>query len=108
MGTKGDKNTEAANLSAIEMVEKLASIGGISSKKMFGGHGLFHEGRMFGIIDSKGKAFLKTNDRNRQEFESKGSEKHSRMPYYTIPNEVADDLDSLLSWASLAIEISKK
>jgi len=39
-------------LSAELELEKLSSIEGVSPKKMFGWHGLFHESKMFGIIDS--------------------------------------------------------
>ena len=88
MGIKGDKNTEAANLTAMEMEEKLASIGKISTKRMFGGHGLFHDGKMFGMIDSKGQQYLKADDS-------------------LIPAEVVDDLDELLSWAKSAINATK-
>jgi DNA transformation protein len=107
MGIKGDKNTEAANLSAMEMEEKLASIGNISTKKMFGGHGLFHEGKMFGMIDSKGRGYFKADDSLKTKFLAKGATKHSRMPYYSIPTSVVEDLDELLAWAQSAIQSSK-
>ena len=107
MGTKGDKNTETANFAALEMEEKLASIGKISTKRMFGGHGLFHDGKMFGMIDSKGQRYFKADNTLKARFEAKGAEKHSRMPYYSIPAVVADDLDELLSWAKSAIDASK-
>lgn len=107
MGIKGDKNTEAANLTALEMEEKLASIGKISTKRMFGGHGLFHDGKMFGMIDSKGQQYLKADDSLKDEFEAKGAKKHKRMPYYSIPANVVDDLDELLSWAKSAINATK-
>ncbi len=107
MGIKGDKNTGVANLTALEMEEKLASIGKISTKRMFGGHGLFHDGKMFGMIDSKGQRYLKADDSLKAKFEAKGAEKHKRMPYYSIPANVVDDLDELLSWAKSAINATK-
>jgi len=54
MGVKGDKTSQDSVLAAELLVEKLISIGSITSKKMFGGHGIFHEGKMFAIVDSKG------------------------------------------------------
>ena len=43
MGTKGDKLTKNAHLSAETLVDKLSAIAGIRSKKMFGGYGIFRE-----------------------------------------------------------------
>lgn len=57
----GQKHTNEAQLSAELLVEKLSSIGELTSKKMFGGHGIFHDSKMFGIVDSKGQAYLKSN-----------------------------------------------
>lgn len=107
MGTKGDKNTEDSNIAAELLSTKLQPIGGITTKKMFGGHGVFHEGKMFGIVDSKGRAFLKADDSNKADFENSGSERHSRMPYFSIPEKVLDDVDELIRWANDSINISK-
>ena len=106
MGGKGDKLTGVSVDAATELVERLAVIDGITSKKMFGGNGIFHDGKMFGIVDSKGQYFLKADDTNREEFETAGAEKHGRMPYYSIPASVLDDRETLISWVSKSIAIS--
>jgi TfoX/Sxy family transcriptional regulator of competence genes len=41
MGKKGDKDTGAAAASAERLVPLLAKTGGVTSKKMFGGVGVF-------------------------------------------------------------------
>jgi DNA transformation protein and related proteins len=79
MGQKGDKHTPEAQLNAELLLEKLSVIEGVTSKKMFGGHGIFHESKMFGMISAKGIAFLRTNDSNRNQFLSKGSKQHSAL-----------------------------
>ena len=107
MGRKGDKSGQNSVLIAELLTEKLASIGGITSKKMFGGHGIFHEGKMFGIIDSQGQCFMKADESNKINFEKKGSVRHSRMPYFSVPDEVFNDLDELVSWAKISIAIAK-
>ena len=107
MGTKGDKMTQNATLSGEFIVNKLRSIAGISSKKMFGGVGIFHEGKMFGIIDSKGKSFMKVNESNIKDFEELGSLKHGKMPYYAIPDEILKDDKKLISWAKKSINVGK-
>lgn len=107
MGIKGEKNTEKTNLAAQVLGAKLEAIGGVTTKKMFGGHGIFHEGKMFGIIDSKGRPFLKADATNRTNFEKEGAERHSRMPYFSIPQIVLNDPEELIQWARTSIKISK-
>ena len=107
MGKKGDKLTNDSVIATELLLEKLAVIDDISSKKMFGGHGIFHAGKMFGMVDSKGKCFFKVNDSNQPDYEGKGAEKHSRMPYYSLPEEVMADSTLLKVWAEKAIAISK-
>ena len=105
MGEKGNKLSQDAALTAELLLEKLSQIGGITSKKMFGGYGIFHEGKMFGIVDAKGQSYLKADDSNRTDFEASGSHKHSRMPYYSIPEDIYNDPETLVTWAKKAIDI---
>ena len=107
MGRKGDKLTQDSVLVAELMLDRLSSIGGITSKKMFGGHGIFHEGKMFGIIDSAGLSFMKADDGSRADYEGRGSTKHSRMPYFSIPEDVFQNPDIFVEWANKAIACSK-
>jgi DNA transformation protein len=107
MGIKGDKMTAASVLSAEAFVDCIGTLGEITSKKMFGGHGIFHEGKMFGMIDSKGKYFMRVDETNQAEYEKKGSERHSRMPYFSIPDDVIKDPKSLVTWAKKSIKASK-
>ncbi len=107
MGIKGDKNTEDAKIAVELLSSKLQTIEGITTKKMFGGYGVFHEGKMFGIVDSKGKAFLKADDSNMADFEDMGAQKHGRMPYFSIPETIMSDIDELLRLTKRSIQISK-
>ncbi len=107
MGIKGDKLTQDATLAAEELVEKLSAIEGITSKKMFGGHGLFHADKMFGLMNSQGEAYLKVDQSNRADFEQAGGHQHGKMPYFSIPVDVRDDQDLLIEWANKSITISK-
>lgn len=105
---KGEKMTQESILSAAELIEKLVAIEGVASKKMFGGHGIFHEDKMFGLITAKGRQYFKTDSTNKENYISKGSEKHSRLSYYSIPLDVLENNDLLIDWALSAIEISNK
>ncbi len=85
------------------LAERLKAIGDISLKKMFGGHGIFHKAKMFGIIDSKGRPYFKVNDSNAVDFEKSGAMKHGKMPYFSIPDSVLKDQKKLLEWATKAL-----
>ena len=107
MGKKGDKHTQNAEEAAAHLVEALSGIGDITSRKMFGGHGIFHQGKMFAMIDSSGNAFLRSDEFLLTRFKKAGSEKHGGMPYYSIPESVMDDHEELLIWANDSIRASK-
>lgn len=106
MGIKGDKLTSKATVEAEKIVKELASLGKITSKKMFGGHGLFEDGAMFGLVNSEGKAYLKTDETTVAAF--KKSKQHGKMPYYEIPKSIRSDVKDLKKLAKQAIAISKK
>ena len=104
MGQKGAKHTNEAQLSADLVIEKLSSIEGITTKKMFGGHGIFHEGKMFGMVDSKGNISLKVDEKLEKEYLSLGSVKHGKMPYYSVPADILDS-EKFVHWAKKSIAI---
>lgn len=107
MGVKGDKHTNYAELTAQRVLEKLRSIEGISAKKMFGGQGIFHDGKMFGIVDSKGGFALKVDDVLEKEYLDIGSIKHGKMPYYAVPDSMFNS-DQLVQLAKQSIDVVKK
>lgn len=107
MGIKGSKMSSESIISAELLLEKFAPLSGISSKKMFGGHGIFKDGKMFALVNAKGIPHLKVNDSNREEFEAAGSVSLGKMHYSSIPQDVLNDLDLLLLWAQKSIDISK-
>ncbi len=83
---------------------------------MFGGAGLYGDGKIFGHI-ADDVAYLKADDSNRNDFTQAGSEpfqpypdKPAVMPYFEIPPDILEDLDALPKWAerSLAIAVKKK
>ena len=82
MGQKGAKLTPEATAVAETLVERLATLGDISSRKMFGGYGIFESGSMFALVTSDGIAHLKVDDSNLARFDNAGSERFGRMPYY--------------------------
>jgi DNA transformation protein len=67
--TKSAKLNRETIVSAELLTKKLSAIEGLSMKKMFGGHGVFHDQKIFGIADSKGNYFFKANEINKADFE---------------------------------------
>jgi DNA transformation protein len=108
MGNKGDQLADRSTIAAEGLKERLLNLGAIRIKKMFGGYGVFEEDTMFSLVDKNGQIFFKADDTNLQTFEEAGSVKHSRMPYYTLPDKVLNDDKALLSWAQSSLDIAKK
>lgn len=107
MGVKGDKRGPGVLEDADVLIERLAALGDLSRKSMFGGAGLFESGRMFGFVDSKRVVHLKSSPETEPLFVEAGWKRHSRMPYYAVPDaDLADDA-ALEGWARRAIAGSK-
>ena len=106
MGEKGVKLTQDATDVCDQVVGDLAGLGDVSSRKMFGGYGIFESAAMFALVDSQGGVFLKVDDSNRERFEDAGADKHGRMPYYQVSQQVLDDAEQLRDWARPSIAIA--
>ena len=88
-----------------QVMDLLTPIGGVSSKAMFGGHGIFHEGQMFALLKGTG-LFFKVDDSNRLDYEKAGSKQYKPMPYYQVPVDVLSNTVVLLGWARASIQIA--
>ena len=93
------------------LAEVLAPFGSITTRRMFGGHGVYHQGLMFALVANE-SLYFKTDADNRAEFERAGcvafeyakDGERVRMSYYSAPAEVFDDGDAAKRWAGLAFE----
>lgn len=107
MGKQGDKLTNSSTQAAEDLQRRLSTLGEITTKKMFGGYGIFESGKMFALVDSAGGVYLKADDTNRGRFEEAGSKKHGRMPYFRIPDKVLNSESNLLEWSQASIVVAK-
>jgi DNA transformation protein len=98
------------------LVEQLAPLGEVSAKSMFGGWGIYHEGRMFALV-ADDTLYFKVDDTNRAEFEREGLQpfRYERtdrevavMSYYQPPPAAIDDRDLLCAWAQKGIEAATR
>ncbi|MBT4837730.1 MAG: TfoX/Sxy family protein [Methylococcales bacterium] len=91
------------------LVELMQSIGPVYSKSMFGGHGIFLDGLMFGLVAS-GTLYLKVDKETELEFKAKGLEaftyqkngKAFSMSYYQAPEETLEESEEMNIWANKA------
>ena len=88
------------------IMEKLSPIGGVKSRAMFGGYGIFHDGSMFALI-SEDSLYFKVDDSNRDIYEKAGSRKFEHgISYWEVPIEILEDNDRLYEWANLSLVIA--
>ncbi|MDH5374050.1 MAG: TfoX/Sxy family protein [Acidimicrobiia bacterium] len=100
--------TGTAGEVADALVEDLHSIADVSTKRMFGGVGIFTEGTMFVIVDSEGQVFLRADESTIPRFAAAGGDKHGRMPYWSVPAAVLSDADEFANWSEEAAEVARR
>lgn len=93
------------------LLEQLTPLGGVRARRMFGGAGLYREGRMFALI-ADDRLFVKVDEVSCERFVqaqctpfsyAKKGGKTVVMSYYAIPDEALGDQDELLMWANLGV-----
>lgn len=107
MGTKGSKGTPAVDAVAAEAVDRLAPLGAVRSRKMFGGAGVFEGETMFALVTSAGELHFRVDDASRGDYEAAGAPQFHRMPYFRVPDEVRADDAELLRWGETALAAAR-
>ena len=80
----------------------------ITTRKMFGGVGIFCEFGMFALITSDDELFFKVDDENRAQFEAASMPQFHKMPYYQLPLDLLDSPDELGSWVDQSIGVARR
>lgn len=95
-----------------EIGEVFRSLGPVSIRRLFGGKGIYCEGKILAIV-LKGELLLKADAQSAPQFESAGarqwtyegkSGKPAAMPYWSVPDDAWDDPDIMEKWVRLAFE----
>jgi DNA transformation protein len=98
------------------LLEQLSPLGEVSARGMFGGWGIYHEGRMFALVAAD-TLYLKVDDTNRADFESENLrpfryERRDRgeavMDYYEPPAAAIDDRELLCEWARKGVAAAER
>lgn len=92
------------------LLDALQLIGPVTARRMFGGHGLFLDGLMFGLL-SDDTLYLKVDGESRGEFEQRGlppfryprGGKQIALSYYQAPEETMDEPQLLAQWGNRAL-----
>lgn len=89
--------------------ELLDPLGKISNKKMFGGHGIYCNGVIMGLVIDE-TLYLKVDEQSRDFFSKQGCEpfvyqskaKQVAMSYWSVPDEAMESSEQMQPWAKLA------
>ena len=109
--TKKDKARDASFVAFVE--EQLTSLGGVRSKSMFGGYGLYARDVFFACVDD-GRLYFRVDDLTRPRYEERGMGPFAPMPemvmkgYYEVPVDVIEEAAELVRWAREAMAAAPK
>jgi DNA transformation protein len=105
-----------ASAGFIELLKDLlAPLGLITVRRMFGGAGVYSDGRFFAIVDDD-TLFLKTDEAGRAAFEAEGMGPFTYMTkhgsgtltsYWRAPERLLDDPDEMVAWARTALAAAR-
>ena len=94
------------------VLDQMADLAGIVTKRMFGGIGIYREGRFFAVIDND-TLFFKVDEPLAGRYRAKGMPPFAPIPgakpmlgYYQVPPDVLEDRATLQRWAKDSVAIS--
>lgn len=95
------------------VLERLAPIGGVRARAMFGGHGIYQGDTMFAIIVDD-RLYFRADGVTRHEFMARGLSpftyvargKTIALQYYEAPPEVFEEHEAMRNWAQQAVEVA--
>lgn len=103
------KRKSSSSSFEIFVVDQLSELGTVTSRKMFGGVGLYCDDLFFGLI-AHDQLFLKVDDQTRGLFEQARCmpfrpypDRPSTMQYYSVPVAVLESAPALVEWAGRAV-----
>ena len=95
--------------------EQLAVVGPVQIRSMFGGAGVFRDGKMFALIAFE-ELYFKGGPETQARYEAEGMApftyeakggKRSVMSYWQVPARLYDDPDEMREWALEAIGVAE-
>ena len=90
------------------VADRLAPLGTVTYRYMFGGYAIYLEGLLIAIVDDD-RLWLRADEETVGDYEARGigafrpdPSKPGTMPYYQVPDDVFEDQDELLRWTEKA------
>lgn len=95
------------------VLEQLAGLSGVVSRRMFGGVGLYSGEFFFGLI-ADDVLYLRVDDSNRNDYVARGmgqfrpysDRPHRSMSYYEIPADVLESASETAEWAKRSVDVA--
>jgi DNA transformation protein len=86
------------------------ALGAVDTRRMFGGHGIYLEGRIF-ALEIGGEIYIKAGEGIADRFRAAGSRpfsyarngKIATMGYWTLPESAVDDPEEAARWARVSL-----
>jgi DNA transformation protein and related proteins len=93
-----------------EILDRLAPLGDVTSRRMFGGMAFWEAGDVFAYVDGDGTLHFKADATTEADFVAAGSsrfgaDRNVNMPYWSVPDDVLADDDRFDEWARRAIAV---
>ena len=97
-----------------DLIVRLATLGELRARRMFGGVGLYCDDLFFGLLDA-GVLYFKVDEGTRAEYVAAGASPFQPFPgempvggYYEVPLGVQERDEELRAWAARAIEVARR
>lgn len=95
------------------VLEQLAGLAGVSTRRMFGAVGLYSGEWFFGVVDDD-TLFFKTDESNFPDYQARKMPRFmptSKRPqgpkgYHQVPAEIIEDGEALVAWARKAVTVA--
>jgi DNA transformation protein len=96
------------------VLEQLAGLGRVTTRRMFGGAGLYCDGLFFGLV-ARDELYFKVNDSNRADYEARGMQQFKpyrdkpavSLTYYGVPVDVIEDAEECVKWARRSLNAAR-
>lgn len=93
------------------ILDQLAAVPALSTRRMFGGVGLYSGESFFALIDDD-VLFFKVDAANRDDYVARGMKAFMPVPgqassgYYAVPEDVIEEAEELVRWARRSVEVA--
>jgi DNA transformation protein and related proteins len=95
------------------VIDQLTTLPALSTRRMFGGLGLYSGEWFFALIDDD-VLFFKVDDANRADYVSRGMKAFMPFPgqpslgYFQVPADVIEEAEELTRWARRSVEVAQR